>query len=61
MQSESRFVLADIFVSCRRKDKESQLKAAQAFLKLGEVGLETGKLLSETLMVWVLSTKPLQK
>lgn len=26
----------------KRKDKESQLKAAQAFLKLGEVGLETG-------------------
>ncbi|XP_052831928.1 protein HGV2 [Octopus bimaculoides] len=25
-----------------RKDKESQLKAAQAYLKLGEVGLETG-------------------
>ncbi|XP_029650155.1 nuclear autoantigenic sperm protein isoform X1 [Octopus sinensis] len=26
----------------KRKDKESQLKAAQAYLKLGEVGLETG-------------------
>lgn len=33
-----------IFVTFRKEGKEEQLMAAQAHLKLGEVGAETGEL-----------------
>ena len=36
-------IVSGIMVICREEGKEAKLKAADSFLKLGEVSLETGE------------------